>query len=444
MTQQRAWTGLGFNPAPGDEAVVSGLGTGLRSVAGRLIDVHSTLTKIAAGQGEWTGEAAKAFADHLGKLPGYLQDASDSITLAYQELDKWHASLTANQPRAVALDDQATAARQALADAQAGHRTAAAAPDLGLAGQQFPDQASRDAAQARYDTAKAQLDTAAAKVQSASDTLDHYVGQGHDLAGAHEKDARYTAGKLKAAADSKAPPEPGLWHRIGHWLNQHGGDLLTVAAAVAGVAAIFFPGMAIVAIGLSMAAAAAHARQYGLSGLWPPNAANIGNDLTLAGDLLGAIPGVGVAAKGLQVGTKAADGVRAAEGGMAAVKVGVKTTASEIRLGARGIDPATPLISKPTEWAAMKLGASKLTAMDISDGVQATTTLALTAPTAYSLTVNNPGPGLTSGVNYTTGAGNLFGGTGLAGGIKKQHVQGTAGTLLTLGNMIGVGVWAFG
>ncbi|WP_323809008.1 putative T7SS-secreted protein [Kitasatospora acidiphila] len=97
MTEQRNWTGLGFNPAPGDQGVVGGLSSSLRQVAGHLISVHATLTRIANGQDEWTGQAAKAFGNHLGKLPGYLQDASDSITEAYQELDKWYQSLAASR-----------------------------------------------------------------------------------------------------------------------------------------------------------------------------------------------------------------------------------------------------------------------------------------------------------------------------------------------------------
>ncbi|MGC0319237.1 WXG100 family type VII secretion target [Kitasatospora acidiphila] len=75
MTEQRNWTDLGFNPAPGDQGVVSELSSSLRQVAGHLISVHAVLTRIVKGQDEWTGDAAKAFGDHLGKLPGYLQDA---------------------------------------------------------------------------------------------------------------------------------------------------------------------------------------------------------------------------------------------------------------------------------------------------------------------------------------------------------------------------------
>ncbi|MDH6120886.1 hypothetical protein [Kitasatospora sp. GAS204B] len=441
MSEQRSWAGLGFNPAPGDQGVVTGLSSNLRQVAGHLVSVHATLTRIAAGQDEWTGQAAQAFGGHLGKLPGYLQDASDSITEAYQELDKWYQSLAANQPRAASLDDQAAAARSTLAEAETEHQGAAAAPDLQLAGQRFPDQASQTAAQNRYNAAKAQLDAASAKIQSASETVDYYVGQGHDLGGAHEADARNAAARIRSAADSKAPPEPGLFQRIGHWLNQHGADLLSVAAALTGVVAIFCPALAIVAIGLSVLAAGAHARQYGLSGLWPPNAKNIGNDLTLAGDLLGAVPGVGIAVKGSRVGLKAAEGARAADGLLGAAKVGLKTGAKEANALARGIDPATPLLSKPAEWAAVKMGVAPEKAWDIADRVQAGITTGLTVPTIYSLGVDNQGPGLANGVNYTTGAGNAIGGIGSASGIKTKRVQGTVGTLLTLGNLVGIGVW---
>ncbi|MFG3225388.1 putative T7SS-secreted protein [Kitasatospora sp. NPDC048194] len=432
---QPDWSGLGFNPAPGDPGAVSGLSASLRRVSQHLTGVHTTLSQISANQGEWTGDAAKAFAGQFGKLPGYLQDAADSITAAYQALDTWYQTLNEHQPKAVELARAALTAMQDKERAEQAHRTAAAAPDLELAGKSFPDDASLAAAEKRYNAARNHLDQAAKLVSSATSTLTGLQNQAHELAENHKADAHKTATAIRKAADSKAPPEPGWLSKVGNWLKNHGADLLTVAAGVCGVAAIFFPAFALPAILLSAAAAGAHATQYAVKGqLWPPQK-NIGNWLTLGGDVLGAIPGVGVAAKGVTA-------AREAGAAGAGVRGVVSAGATEVRAAARGVDPANPLFTNAIEKPAVKLGLSKSAAMDLSDGVQAVTTAGLNAPTAYALTQDNPSNGLTSAVNYTTGANNIIGSGGLAAGGGKANA--VVGTVSTVGNLLGLGGWAAG
>ncbi|MGW2376112.1 putative T7SS-secreted protein [Kitasatospora sp. NPDC001683] len=429
------WSGLGFNPAPGDPTAVAGLSSSLRRVSQHLTGVHTTLSQISDNQGQWTGDAAKAFAAQFGKLPGYLQDAADSITAAYQALDSWYKSLNEHQPKAVELAHAALAAKQKMDQAEQAHATAAAAPDLQLAGKSFPDDVSLAAAEKRYTAAKTHLDAAAELVNSATTTLTGLRNQAHELAAGHKSDAHTTATAIRKAADSKAPPEPGWLSKVGNWLKNHGADLLTVAAGVCGVAAIFFPAFALPAILLSAAAAGAHATQYAAKGqLWPPQK-NIGNWLTLGGDVLGAIPGVGVAAKGV---TAAREASAAGSGVRGALAAGT----TEVRSAARAVDPANPLFTTAIEKPAIKLGLSKATAMDVSDGVQAVTTAGLNAPTAYALTQDNPSDGLTSAVNYTTGANNLLGSGGVAFGGGKANA--IVGTVSTLGNLFGVTGWATG
>ncbi|MFJ9842344.1 putative T7SS-secreted protein [Kitasatospora sp. NPDC101155] len=429
------WSGLGFNPAPGDPTAVAGLSGSLRRVSQHLTGVHTTLTQISDNQGQWTGEAAKSFAAQFGKLPGYLQDAADSITAAYQALDTWYQTLNEHQPKAAELARAAVAAKQGKEQAEQAHRTAAAAPDLELAGRSFPDDASLAAAEQRYTAAKKHLDEATRLVNSATSTLTGLQSQAHELAEGHKSDARKTATAIRKAADSKAPPEPGWLSKVGNWLKNHGADLLTVAAGVCGVAAIFFPAFALPAILLSVAAAGAHATQYAAKGqLWPPQK-NIGNWLTLGGDVLGAIPGVGVAAKGVTA-------AREASAAGAGVRGVVSAGTTEVRTAARAVDPANPLFTTAIEKPAVELGLSKATAMNVSDGVQAATTAGLNAPTAYALTQDNPSDGLTSAVNYTTGANNLVGSGGLAAGGGKANV--IVGTVSTVGNLLGMGGWAAG
>ncbi|WP_436737391.1 WXG100 family type VII secretion target [Streptomyces sp. BBFR102] len=108
-------------------------------------------------------------------------------------------------------------------------------------------------------------------------------------------------------------------------------DWITVAASVLGVVAIFCPVLAPLAIGLSALAFFTHAASYGFSGLFPPTGQNIGNWLTLGGDALGMVPGVGGAFKGAQAGYGAANIATGAGGGRfgGAVAIG-----SAIGLGA--------------------------------------------------------------------------------------------------------------
>ncbi|MFD0408685.1 WXG100 family type VII secretion target [Kitasatospora sp. NPDC127116] len=429
------WSGLGFNPTPGDSAAVTALSAGLRRVGQHLTGVHTTLSQLSSNQGEWTGEAAKQFAKQFDKLPGYLQDAADSITAAYTALDVWYKALTEHQPKAAELAASAVAAKKKKDEADRAHSAAAAAPDLQLAGRHYSDDASLAAAEQRYNTAKSHLDSAAGLLTSASNELAGLQKQAHELAGTHQSDAKKTAEAVRKAADSKAPPEPGWLSKVGDWFKNHGADLLTVAAGVCGVAAIFFPAFALPALLLSAAAAGAHATQYAAKGqLWPPQK-NIGNWLTLGGDVLGAIPGVGVAAKGVTA-------VREARAAGAGVRGAVSAGSTEVRTAARGIDPANPLFTTAIEKPAIKLGVSKATAMNVSDGVQAATTAGLNAPTAYALTQDNPSDNLAGAVNYTTGGNSVIGSAGMAAGGGKANV--IIGSVSTVGNLLGMGGWAAG
>ncbi|MER7671088.1 putative T7SS-secreted protein [Kitasatospora sp. NPDC096128] len=429
------WSGLGFDPAPGDPAAVAALSAGLRRVAQHLTGVHTTLDRLSHHQGQWTGEAAEAFTARFGKLPGYLQDAADSVTAAYRALDVWYTALTEHRPKAAELARSAVAARQCEERAEQAHRTAAAAPDLRLAGRSFPDDASRTAAEQRYHAAKKHLDDAAGLLSSATTALTGLRTQARELAAGHESDARRTAAAIRKAADSKAPPEPGWLGKVGTWLKNHGADLLTVAAGVCGVAAVFFPAFALPAVLLSLAAATAHGAGFAAEGkLFPPQK-NTGNWLALGGDLLGAIPGIGVAAKGVSAGREA---LAAGAGLRGTVGAG----ATEVRSAARAVDPANPVFTATIEKQAVRYGLPKATAMDLSDGVQAAATAGLTAPTAYALTRDDPGDGLTSAVDGTTGANNLIGSAGLAAGGGRGNA--VLGTVSAMGNLLAMGGWAAG
>ncbi|MEK8172263.1 hypothetical protein NKH77_32190 [Streptomyces sp. M19] len=151
----------------------------------------------------------------------------------------------------------------------------------------------------------------------------------------------------------------------------------------------------------------------------------IGNYLTLGGDALGRYRASAPPPRGSPSGSRPPAGPGAAAG----VKVGVSTGARAANYAAKAVDPALPLISKPVEAVATKLGASVINAQRISDGVQAGAALAWTAPTAYSIV--RPGEGATRAANWGTTIGNIGGGVG----------GGKFGSIAAVGSAIGLGVW---
>ncbi len=422
------WSGLGFNPVPGDPGTVEQLSKTLVRAAQHLSGVNDTLKRLGTPDGTWSGDAQQAFSASLSDLPTHLQKASDSVDRARQELDNWWKELTANRVTATGYEAQAKTMQGTLRDAQAAHREAGANGDLLLAGQTFPDAAALASAQQRYNTAKSTLDDAATRLTGAQNDLNGVLTQAHQLSDEQAKFGRERAKAIRKAADDDAPHKPGIWD----WIKAHGADFLTVAASVCGIIAIFCPAFALAAIILSVAAFAAHSATYvsqgGWGALFPPSAKNMGNWLTLGGDALGAIPGVGVAGKGLAA-AKAAR--TAGEAGL-----GVKAGLGASRYAARGIDPANPLTKQLEKALGKKMSGSA--AMNASDAAQATVMGGLTLPTALSLDPSLNNSTLGNWVNGTTAAGNAVNSVGYTnGGGGKAAVA--AGTLGILGNALGFG-----
>lgn len=247
-----------------------------------------------------------------------------------------------------------------------------------------------------------------------------------------------------------APNEPGMWDKlgdaiadlgkaiadlpgqvgellsdIGEWVKSHA-DWITVAASVIGVVAIFCPVLAPLAIGLSAVALFAHAASYGVDGLFPPTGPNIGNWLTLGGDALGMIPGVGAAKAGVMAGLKAG---RGAGGLVNGAKVGIKTGGSVAKNTMKAADPVAAVIDKPVMAAAAKLGVSRGTALTATEGIQAAAQLAWTAPTAIN--AYETSTGRYDAATWGTGVANVATGTG----------GGKFGGLVAVGSAVGLGAW---
>lgn len=333
--EHQDWSGLGFNPAPGAAHVVDNLVSSMAKLARHLNEVYEILDRIKSGKDEtWTGEAADAFKKHVGKLPAYMRDASDGAAQARKALHGWHQILLENQPQARSLEAQAKAARKNLQKAETGHRNAQDNPDLGLADQTFEHGPELERAKQRYKAASNQLDDAVNTLNTAHDKLNDLIRRAHSLEDDHKSVAHAKERAIREAADSTADPE---WNDASDWWDQHGGDVLGVAAGVLGVAAFFCPILAPLAVLASLVAMGLHSYKYAKKGaLWPPQK-HVGNYITLGGDLLGVIPGAKLVGTGISAAARETGGVRslltAGEGVSRTAKVqqGVRAGSTALR-----------------------------------------------------------------------------------------------------------------
>ncbi|MCB5910169.1 putative T7SS-secreted protein [Streptomyces pinistramenti] len=387
------WSGLGWNPTPGHPHLATNLADNLKKTAETLKSTYDLLDSLDKESSYWTGDAAKVFAKKVTDLPDYLKRAHDSLKAAGGELGEWSDSLHDMKVKANNFEEDAKSARKEAESAEQRYETARVHPDLKLAGQIFETKTELDSAQHRLDVAQDRADSAWKALDHASTKLQDLIDDAKKLERHHGDTAQDFADQIRKHASDHAPGG-GFWDTVGDWWDEHGGDLLTIAATVAGIAAIFVPVLVPLAIGLSLAAAAQHANQYIKSGkdMFPPTSKNISEWATLGGDVLGAVPGVGPAVKG----TKAAIGAGragfgAARGAGAVAKTATtvsraaKTGATHFSEFAKAASPSNRVIGAPVEWAAQKLGSSKGAAEMAADVTQAVATGGLAVPTAQSL-----------------------------------------------------------
>lgn len=396
---------LGFVPCGGDRHTVVGVVRTLKDTTDALAEAVRVLRGTAKGQ--WKGKTADAFADMLSDdFRPKMEKAHSSFNQARKALDDWAEYMLIHQKKAQDLEGDAAEAKRAQDAKKA----------------EAKEEGHKDKKKASGDE---------------EDPVEEIRRQARKLHSQYEAKGGEIAQRLKNAMDI-APNEPGWLDKIGHALGdmledigdflKENADWITVAASVLGVAAIFFPPLALPAMALSAVALGAHATKYGLSGLDPTKRENIGNWLTLGGDALGAIPGFGAAYKGARAGVGAARGVK----GLAALKIGISTAGKRTNFAAKEIVPAIRNITTPVEKVATRLGASTENAQRIADGVQAATVLGWTAPTAYGAA--RPSPGAADAANRGTALGNIV--TGAGGG--------KFGSLVAIGSAVGLGAWEIG
>lgn len=309
---------LGFNPVPGSTETVSGLHKKLAGCAKVLEETHELVTKLMDGS-YWEGDAAVAFREQLdgGPLPLNLKNAAHSIRKAAKQLDRWDGELEDFQRRAKRLEEDAKDA-QAAVDRAKGHASKAGdSPDLDKKG-------------AKHDDAQKALTQANTAVDDAEDELEKIRGKARKLAEEHEHQAQYRAGKIRDATKKLAPHEPGWFDSALDWLGENLPDILSAVAAVVGLVALFVATGGTAAAVLLLAAAVLSAtaltmRVFGdpevRASLWDGLHGEFDTDfwsnlVTVGGDALGMVPGIGAVGKG------AAAAVRATGGAGEALTVG--------------------------------------------------------------------------------------------------------------------------
>ncbi|TRO69877.1 hypothetical protein [Streptomyces sp. IB201691-2A2] len=293
---------LGFNPVPGSTETVSGLHKKLSGCAKVLEDTRDLVTKLMDGS-YWKGDAAVAFREQLdgGPLPLNLKNAARSLRKAAKQLSLWEGELDDFQRRAKRLDEEAKDARAAVDTAKGKATTAGDDPAL--------DKKKG----AGHDEAQKALNSANTAVDEAEADLEEILGRARKLAEEHEKQAQYRAGKIRDATKKLAPHEPGWFDSAVDWLGENLPDILSGVAAVVGLVALFVLSGGTAAAVLLLAAAALSATALTMRVLGDPTLrASLwdgftkgefdtdfwSNLVTVGGDALGVLPGVGAAGKG--------------------------------------------------------------------------------------------------------------------------------------------------
>ncbi|SFP77181.1 hypothetical protein SAMN05421810_103365 [Amycolatopsis arida] len=423
---------LGFDPARGDVGRVREIATELSGTGRYAGEAYDVLRSIQDKRDVWTGDAATAFVEKLGELPGFLEGARDSMTSAGSALSIWADRLEAHQRRARELEERARKAIAAAEQADVAARQASAVANRPIA-YDANDPAAAQAAERRAQanaTAAADANRAAGAAWANVEDLRR---EAENLRHRWEDDARICAEALNEAAGGA--PDSGLFDDIGdfvndagEWLAENLGDIAGIVSAIAGVLAfipVLTPIMAPIALGTGALALAAHGTEMIVEGKWDDPMAWA----ELGGDLVGLVPGLGAATDGVATAMRVASG---AEKTIDVTRVGLSgmaETASEaIYTGAKvfGDDMAKP--SMAAQWVAQKaMGANPLidtaemSAMtaNVAKALEGGANVSLQIPQGIALA--DSGPEATAAKDATTVAGGVL---GTISGISDHVLKG--------------------
>jgi hypothetical protein len=315
-----SYPNLGFNPAPGLPQDVQELEQSLAKTTDSMQEAGKLLGQMRdAGSGVWVGDAADAFRQHFNdKLVTDLEHAQQSLTEATGTIQNWYKDLTGFTQTAKKLDQEAAAAREALAQAKQEVSQARSNPNLQLAGQQFTSQQALEDAQNALDTAESAVNDANQAEQEAQDELNAILKRAQELEQQCEAAARTYASQLDNATKGLAPHKPGFFSSLAHaftgafkavgnWIEAHAATIHSILSTISGIAGLIAlctpPPIDAIAGGIAMAAGAGAfamdlanpKTRAALGGLLSGNfsKANLEAAAGTGLDALSALPGVG-------------------------------------------------------------------------------------------------------------------------------------------------------
>ena len=341
---------LGFNPAPGLPSDVDGLNSALQKTTSSMQEAGTMLNQMRdSGSGVWVGSAGDAFRSHFDdKIVGQLNNAHESLGNAVGVMQDWFKDLTGYKDSASKLDQEAGAAKEALAKAKSDVGNAQNSPAFQLIGKQFQEGPELQQAQNAINEAESVLSDARNAESSATEQLNSVLTRAKQLGEEAENSARGYASKLDDATKGLAPSKPGMfssmWHSftgalsaVGGWIEKHAStihSILSTISGIAGLIALVTPppidaiaaGVALVAgIGAVAMDAANPATRSAIAGIFTGHE-SMSNWKALAGvglDIASAIPGVGALAKGVkgadEAATSAADIAKVADEGVKSI-----------------------------------------------------------------------------------------------------------------------------
>jgi uncharacterized protein YukE len=379
---------LGFDPAIGNVATVRDLAKQMTDTGTYAKEAYEVLKSIQDKKDTWTGEASKAFSQKLGELPGYLDNAHQSLEDAGKALSTWSDRLQAHQQKAKDLEAQA---KQALDDYNA--KSDAAKSARGAALQQSDNAEMRDAAVNKINAAN-----------GVWDKIEDLRAEAKKLKDTWEDDGKTCADSLGDAA-GKAPNKSffdsfgEMFDDVGKWFKDHLGDIGDIAGIISAVAGAlaFIPILAPIAGPIALIAGGvallAHAADMTVNNKWgDPNAW-----VSLGGDVLGLIPGVGAISKGFNT---AADVVAGAD---KLVDVGRTATSflgdagEAVMKGGRAFLDEAGAVAEPAKmfsWVAEKTVGNPLLYADsvnlAAKALQGGTNVALQVPNMIGLADTGP------------------------------------------------------
>lgn len=345
---------LGFNPAPGDVAVVWREAQRFSEVAQEIGSTVRNLEQVDAGY--WKGQAATAFGQHVRTdLMPLLSKLSEAFSLASGSLGKWSKLLDGFQQQARALEQRAEQAEAGVAAAKqaVANGTASAGATLTAAER----------------TAQQKLQNG---VTSAVNGLAAIQRQAEDLQAEFNRTAQSIAGELQHAGNM-APSPPGWLDSLFHdvtsgwddtvdWVKDHAdaiklfSDLMSDASAVLQILAIitapFEP------LGAIFETAALLTGAIALLSALLAKAAGANESWTTIGmDALAVLPGLGGAAKAMSGTVKIAETGAKVVDAMAATarveKIGIG--AAKLGGGVMRIFGKEITYAKPA-WQIIKIG----------------------------------------------------------------------------------------